>query len=151
MAGDLCVYWSQFCGGYHCKYVAGKWYEELEDEECNPVNSTYCPLGCDFDTGRCKTSTITEELLEGDPFDLARQMAESTFSSWVLVVLSVGITGGTTVLTAVETKKWQIALAIGCLFALVFLIMGWLPAIIGVLWIFTVAVIFMKGVFLKGD
>lgn len=153
MSGDLCVYWSRVCGGYHCKRIGTKWYEELEDAECNPINSTYCGdrIHCDFDTGRCEVAGIPPSVLEGDPFDVVRSMTESTFSSWVLVLISVGMTGGVTVYTGQLVKNWQIALSIGALIGLVFLIMGWLPPIIGILWILTVAVILMKGMFFKGD
>jgi hypothetical protein len=115
----------------------------MKDDSC------YCQYGCE--NGICKPSAIQPSQLTGNVFDIVKNLTESSFSGWFLTLISVFVTAGSSIYADIMTKKWQIALGIGMMSFLFFLFIGWLPSWLGILWILSVAIILMKGLFFKGD
>jgi hypothetical protein len=155
--GQLCIEYDQLCGGWVCTNIGSQAFETQELVDCshNNTSTKSCgSYGCDTTTGRCKTSTTSAEDLTkctGDPFTCILTMTGSVFSHTVLMLFAVMLSGGSAIYGTVATKKWQIGIVVGMAVALFFLATGWLDSWIVILWILSVAILFMKAVFFKGD
>lgn len=131
---------------------------ELDDCEPNMTARVLCPYGCNKITGLCFESEAEKEGIpdaeirspSGNPFEWIMGEAEFNLGTTITMFIAFGVSLGGGVYSLIITKKWQaMAITVMGLVAL-FMTIGWLPAVIGILWILSIALILMKGIF-KGD
>jgi len=152
VSGSITYFCNQYCGGDVCTTRGLVEYTIYQFPDCtyNESSKEICTYGCE--DGVCKTSIPDTEIRQpiGNPFEWIKGEAEYNLGSTVTMVFAFGVSLAGGVYGAVSTKKWQIgAIAIMGLVAL-FMSIGWLPAIIGILWILSIALILAKGIFFKG-
>ena len=149
---SICGY--MYCGNRRvCEHSGLKMYSTVEMVNCK-LNRT-SRIECT--SGKCEDGVCVEALAgeirspSGNPFEWIMSEAEYNLGSTVTMVFAFGISLGGGIYSVVLTKKWQMG-AIGMMgLVALFMSIGWLPAIIGVLWILSIAVILMKGLFFKGE
>jgi hypothetical protein len=155
--GYICYDYDIPCGGWSCSQIFGKAYQTYVGIDCveNVSARQECQSligynACDPSTGQCKTKTLpTVAECGGDIFSFGFCMMKSTFGgtgSVALSLIAIMITGGSMMTATISTRKWQIGVGLGMGIALMFLIMGWLPSYVAVLWILSLAVLFMKTI-----
>jgi hypothetical protein len=131
-------------------------YETYRLVDCSQNESSFCLYGCSLSSGRCN-SGIPDPSENLDIFSWLLKLGNNAFPEFVKNIISFGVIGVVIVTIALEMKtaeggiEWRIPLGVGLGLIAVFLVMKWLNPIIGVLWILSIAIIFMKSMFFKGD
>ena len=147
---SICGY--RYCGDRRvCERSGLKVYstQEMHDCQLNRTSRIECT------SGKCKDGECVEKLEgeirspSGNPFEWIIGEAEYNLGTTMTMIMAIGGTFGIGVYAGIITKKWQISGMVMMGMSLLFMTLGWLPAIIGILWILGISVLLMKGLFFK--
>ncbi len=144
VAGQLQYCCDRKCGGNKCirRGVVDYTIQQFNDCSLNETSLTECAVGC-LD-GVCIDEIPDSELVRspsGNPFNWIIQEAEYNMGTVVMQVFAVGISTGSGIYATVVSKKWEIGAMSTMGLILLFLTLGWLPQIVAVLWILSVALL----------
>ena len=143
VSGTLRYCCNRLCGGFKCVSRGDHEYKVEQYNDCglNESSKILCPLGCT--EGVCNADLPEEDVIRqpsGDPFSWVIGEMAFNFPSFILNALAIGISIFVGVSAVQVTKSMEIGLASIMGLVGLFLYMGWLPMIIGILWIFTLVV-----------
>lgn len=132
------------CGGYKCVRRGLVDYRMQQYPDCtlNESSREVCSYGCY--QGECADSVGAEQIIRspsGDPLSWVISEAEYNFPMFLLNAISIGISTGSGIYAAQYTRKWEMGAISSMGAVLLFMTMGWIPQIIGILWILAVALL----------
>lgn len=141
VSGSLQYCCDRQCGGDTCvrRGVVDYKIQQFPDCTLNESSRILCTNGCS--NGACLERIGEREIRSpsGDPMEWIISEATNTFPTVILMLFSVGISGAVGVSVAKQTKDWRMGMMMMMGMILVFLSVGWLPMIVGVLWIISAA------------
>lgn len=132
------------CGGDTCirRGVIDYQAEQFPDCSVNETSLIICSNGCGG--GACLTQLAQRDVRSpsGEPMTWILGEMTNTFPTVILMLFSVGISAAVGVSISKETGEWRMGLAGVMGMILIFVALGWLPSIIGLMWVLAVALLF---------
>lgn len=134
----------RICGGYKCQKRGIVWYRIEQNPDCslNETSKVECEYGCE--DGECITQEDIAPLVRepsGNPFEWIKTEAEYTFPMFILNALAFIFSIMIGIYAHNVTKSW--IMGVGGLMGGIafFLILGWLPQFVGLIWIISLGLL----------
>ncbi len=147
VTGQLSYCCDRICGGYKCvrRGLVDYRIQQYPDCSLNESSKVVCSKGCV--RGECSSELAEEELVRspsGNPFEWIVGEASFLFPTFMLNLFAVGVSAYGGIYASSMTKKMELGLAVMMGLVLIFLSMGWLPQIIGILWILGIGLLLVN-------